>query len=308
MIRSQLLIIVQDCIALISPSNEHQGLRKAIAGPLCKTAQRCTALPLATSLQIEKTPDLKIPKQYLLLKGLAGQFPVKSEHRRLRYPSLLAAYTLTILLILLKKIAKSNKTVTTQEMTRSQLLIIVQDCTALISPSNEHQGLRKAIAGPLCKTAQRYTALPLATSLQIEKTPDLNIPKQYLLVIGLAGKISNQIRAPKAKIAHPTGSLHINYNYNLTQKKSQIQQDSNNTGNDQVTITYNSTGLYRPNLTFKRAPGDDKSHCWTFVQNCTTVYSPAPSHFTPDRENTRPKHPKAIPITKRTCWPISSQI
>ncbi len=133
-------------------------------------------------------------------------------------------------------------------------------------------------------------------------------PKAIPITKRTCWPISNQIRAPKAKIAHPTGSLYINHNYNLTEKNSQIQQDSNNTGNDHDTITYNSTGLHCPNLTFKRAPGAEKSHCWTFVQNCTTVYSPAPSHFTPDRENTRPKHPKAIPFTKRTCWPISSQI
>jgi hypothetical protein len=84
MTRPQLLIILQDYITLISPSKEHQGLRKAIVGALCKTAQRFAALPRATPLQTEKTQDLNIPKKYLLLIGLAGQFPDKSEHQRLR--------------------------------------------------------------------------------------------------------------------------------------------------------------------------------------------------------------------------------
>jgi hypothetical protein len=69
-----------------------------------------------------------------------------------------------------------------------QILITVEDCTTLISPSKKHQGLRKATAGPLCKTAQRFTALPPATPLQIEKTPDLNIPEEYLLLIGHASQ------------------------------------------------------------------------------------------------------------------------
>jgi hypothetical protein len=68
-------------------------------------------------------------------------------------------------------------------MTRPQFLIIVQDCTALISPSKEHQGLRKATAGPLYKTAQRFAALPPTTPLQTETTPYLNIPNKYLLLI-----------------------------------------------------------------------------------------------------------------------------
>jgi hypothetical protein len=80
MTRPQLLIIVQDFTALISPSKEHQGLRKATAGPLCKSAQRFASLPPVTPLQTEKTPDLNIPKTYLLSIGISGQFTAKSEH------------------------------------------------------------------------------------------------------------------------------------------------------------------------------------------------------------------------------------
>ncbi len=129
----QVLIIVQDCTGLISPSKEHQGLRKATVGPLCKTAQRFASLPPATPLQTEKTPDLNIPKKYLLLIGLAGQFQDKSEHQRLKYPTLLAGCTLITIIIILRKRAKSNKTVTTQEMTRPQLLIMLQEYSPLIS-------------------------------------------------------------------------------------------------------------------------------------------------------------------------------
>ncbi len=84
MTKPQLLIMLQECSPLISSLNEHQGLRKATAGPLCKTAQRFTAMPPATTLQTEKTPDLNIPKHYLVLIGISGQYTAKSEHQRLR--------------------------------------------------------------------------------------------------------------------------------------------------------------------------------------------------------------------------------
>ncbi len=160
----------------------------------------------------------------------------------------------------------------------------------------------------MCQIAQRFTNLPPGTPLQTEKNTRLEHPKAIPIINRTCCPIYSKIRAPKAKITHPTSILHTNYNYNYTPKKSQIQQDQSNTGNDQATIIYTSIGLHCHNLTLKRTLRAEKSHCWTFVQNCTTVYKPAPRHSTPDKENTRTKHPKAIPIINRTCWPIYCKI
>ncbi len=44
------------------------------------------------------------------------------------------------------------------------------------------------------------------------------------------------------------------------------------------------------------------------MQNCTTVYSPDPSHSTPNSENTRPELTNAIYTINKTCWPVLSLI
>jgi hypothetical protein len=101
--------------------------------------------------------------------------------------------------------------------------------------------------------------------------------------------VLSQIRTANTKSAHPMGCLHTNYTKNKTLENSQIQQDINNKESNHTKFTYEDTGLHSPNLTFKRSPATEKSHYWTNVQNCTTVYSSDPSHSTPYSENTRPE-------------------
>jgi hypothetical protein len=76
----------------------------------------------------------------------------------------------------------------------------------------------------MCKTAQRFTALTLATAPLIVKTPDLNGPKQCTLTFKIILPILSQIWTANTKLAHPMDCLHTNYIKNNTLENSQIQQ------------------------------------------------------------------------------------
>ncbi len=80
------------------------------------------------------------------------------------------------------------------------------------------------------------------------------------------------------------GCLHTNYIKNNTLENSQIQQDINKNESNNTTTAYNDTGLHYPNLALKCSSVTEKSHCGTNVQNYTTVYTPDPSHSTPNSE------------------------
>ncbi len=106
--------------------------------------------------------------------------------------------------------------------------------------------------------------------------------------------VLSQIRTANTKLAHPKGCLHTNYTKNDTPDNNQIQQGINKKESSHITITYNDTELHWPNLNLKRSQVIAKSHYWTNVQNCTTVYGPDSSHSTPNNENTRPEFTTAM--------------
>ncbi len=141
----------------------------------------------------------------------------------------------------------------------------------------------------MCKITQRFTALTLATAPLTVKTPDPNLPEAIYIIYMICWPILSCIRTANTKLAHPMGCLHTNYTKNNTPESNQIQQDISKKESNHTTITYNDTGLHCPNLNLKRSQVTEKSHYWTNVQNCTTVYSPDPSHSTPNSENTRPE-------------------
>ncbi len=64
---------------------------------------------------------------------------------------------------------------------------MTQDNTALMSPENALQWLRKATTGPMYKIEQRFTALTLATAPLTVKKLDLNWSKQCELLISFVG-------------------------------------------------------------------------------------------------------------------------
>jgi hypothetical protein len=118
----------------------------------------------------------------------------------------------------------------------------------------------------------------------------------------------SQILTANTKLAHPMGCLRTNYTKNDTPENSQIQQGINKKESNYITITYNHTGLYCPNLNLNRSQETEKSHYWTNMQNYTTVYGPDPSRNTPNSENTRPELTTAMYIDNKNCWPFLSQI
>jgi hypothetical protein len=116
------------------------------------------------------------------------------------------------------------------------------------------------------------------------------------------------IRTANTKLAHPMGCLHTNYIENNTLENSQLQKDINKKERNHTTLTYNDTRMHCPNLNLKRSSVTEKTHYWTNVQNCTTVYILAPSHNTPNSENTRPELTRAMYTINKTCRLVLSLI
>jgi hypothetical protein len=116
----------------------------------------------------------------------------------------------------------------------------------------------------------------------------------YNLINKIYWPVLSLIRTANPKLAHPLGCLHTNYIKNNTLENSQIQQDINKKERNRTTTTYNDTGLHSPNFNLKSSSVTEKTHYWTNVPNCTTVYSADPSHITPNSENTRPDIIKAM--------------
>jgi hypothetical protein len=160
----------------------------------------------------------------------------------------------------------------------------------------------------MCKIAQRFTALTLATSPLTVKKPDMNLPQECILMIRIFGHFSAKSGHANTKLAHPMGCLHTNYTKNNTLENSQIKQGINKKESNHITITYYDTVLRCPNLNLNHSSVTEKSHYWTNVQNCTTVYGPDPSHSTPNSENTRPEFTTAMYINDTNFWPVLSQI